>query len=75
MLNAVIYWSLRHRFLVIAMAVGLAVTGAFSLAQLPIDAFPDTTPVQVSVNTVAPALSPVAIEQQIPFPVAPALSG
>ncbi|MCH7992246.1 MAG: efflux RND transporter permease subunit [Gemmatimonadetes bacterium] len=75
MLNAVIYWSLRHRFLVIAMAVGLAVTGAFSLAQLPIDAFPDTTPVQVQVNTVAPALSPVEIEQQITFPVEQAISG
>ncbi len=55
MLNAIIYWSLRHRFLVIAIAVGLAVTGAFSLSRLPIDAFPDTTPVQVQVNTVAPA--------------------
>ena len=62
MLNAIIYWSLRHSFLVIAIAVGLAVTGAFSLSRLPIDAFPDTTPVQVQVNTVAPALAPVEIE-------------
>ncbi|MCH7871492.1 MAG: CusA/CzcA family heavy metal efflux RND transporter [Planctomycetes bacterium] len=75
MLNAIIYWSLRHRFLVIAIAVGLAVTGAFSLSRLPIDAFPDTTPVQVQVNTVAPALSPVEIEQQITFPVEQAISG
>ncbi len=75
MLNAVIYWSLQHRFLVIAMAAGLAVTGAFSLSRLPIDAFPDTTPVQVQVNTVAPALSPVEIEQQITFPVEQAISG
>jgi len=75
MLNGIIYWSLRHRFLVIAMAVGLAVTGAFSLSRLPIDAFPDTTPVQVQVNTVAPALSPVEIEQQITFPVEQAISG
>ncbi len=75
MLNAVIYWSLRHRFLVIAIAVGFAVTGAFSLSRLPIDAFPDTTPVQVQVNTVAPALSPIEIEQQITFPVEQAISG
>ncbi len=75
MLNAVIYWSLQHRFMVIAIALGLAVTGAFSLSQLPIDAFPDTTPVQVQVNTVAPALSPVEIEQQITFPVEQAISG
>ncbi len=75
MLNAIIYWSLRHRFLVIAIAVGFAVTGAFSLSRLPIDAFPDTTPVQVQVNTVAAALSPVEIEQQITFPVEQAISG
>ncbi len=75
MLNAIIYWSLRHRFLVIAIAVGFAVTGAFSLSRLPIDAFPDTTPVQVQVNTVAPALSPIEIEQQITFPVEQAISG
>ena len=75
MLKAIIYWSLGHRFLVIAIAVGFAVTGAFSLSRLPIDAFPDTTPVQVQVNTVAPALSPVEIEQQITFPVEQAISG
>jgi cobalt-zinc-cadmium resistance protein CzcA len=75
MLNAIIYWSLRHRFLVIAIAVGFVFTGAFSLSRLPIDAFPDTTPVQVQVNTVAPALAPVEIEQQITFPVEQTISG
>lgn len=75
MLNAIISWSLRHRFFVIAMAVGLVFTGAFSLLRLPIDAFPDTTPVQVQVNTVAPALGPVEIEQQITFPVEQSISG
>ena len=75
MLNAVITWSLRHRFLVIALALGLVLTGAYSLAHLPIDAFPDTTPVQVQINTVAPTLSPVEVEQQITFPVEQAISG
>ncbi len=75
MLNDIIFWSLRHRFVVIAIATGLAATGAFSLSRLPIDAFPDTTPVQVQINTVAPALSPVEIEQQITFPVEQTISG
>ena len=75
MLNAVITWSLRHRFLVIALAFGLVLTGAYSLTHLPIDAFPDTTPVQVQINTVAPTLSPVEVEQQITFPVEQAISG
>ncbi|MFO0965017.1 MAG: CusA/CzcA family heavy metal efflux RND transporter [Gemmataceae bacterium] len=45
------------------------------MRRLDIDAFPDTTPVQVQINTVAPALSPEEIEQQITFPVEQALSG
>ena len=46
-----------------------------SLRYLDIDAFPDTTPVQVQINTVAPALGPEEVEQQITFPVEQALSG
>jgi cobalt-zinc-cadmium resistance protein CzcA len=75
MLNALISWSLRHRFLVIALTVAVALAGTYSVAHLPVDAFPDTTPVQVQINTVAPALSPLEIEQQITFPVEQAISG
>src|SRR5512134_2571480 len=75
MLNAVIEWSLRHRFIVIGLTVAVALAGAYSVVHLPIDAFPDTTPVQVQINTVAPAVSPLEIEQQITFPVEQAISG
>ncbi|WP_437321612.1 efflux RND transporter permease subunit [Sorangium sp. So ce385] len=75
MLNAVITWSLRHRLLVILASIGLSLAGVLALRRLPIDAFPDTTPVQVQINTVAPALSPVEIERQITAPVEQAISG
>ncbi|WP_439627667.1 efflux RND transporter permease subunit [Gemmata sp.] len=75
MLNAIIDYSLRYRWLVIMMAVALAAAGAVSLRFLDIDAFPDTTPVQVQINTVAPALGPEEVEQQITYPVEQALSG
>ncbi|KYF82381.1 cation transporter, partial [Sorangium cellulosum] len=75
MLNAVITWSLRHRLLVILASIGLSLAGILALRRLPIDAFPDTTPVQVQINTVAPALSPVEIERQITAPVEQAISG
>src|SRR4051794_617550 len=42
---------------------------------LDIDAFPDTTPIQVQINTVAPSLGPEETEQQITFPVEQAISG
>jgi cobalt-zinc-cadmium resistance protein CzcA len=75
----VLYWiidfSLRHRLLVILGAVALAVIGGFSLRYLDIDAFPDTTPVQVQINTVAPSLGPEEVEQQITFPIEQAIGG
>jgi cobalt-zinc-cadmium resistance protein CzcA len=75
MLNAIIGWSLRHRFLVICATLGFVAWGAWSLAQLPVDAFPDTTPVQVQVNTGAPALTPEEVEQQVTIPVEAVISG
>ncbi|MBI4717814.1 MAG: efflux RND transporter permease subunit [Planctomycetes bacterium] len=75
MLNAIISWSLRHRATVIGLTLVLVATGAFSLAHLPIDAFPDTTPVQVQINTTAAALSAAEVEQQITFPVEQAIGG
>ncbi|HJT75782.1 MAG TPA: efflux RND transporter permease subunit, partial [Gemmataceae bacterium] len=75
MLNWIIDFSLRHRFLVILLAAACAVGGAVSLRYLDIDAFPDTTPVQVQINTVAPSLAPEEVEQRITFPIEQVLSG
>ncbi len=75
MLNWVIDASLRYRLVVVLAAAGCAVAGAFALAGLDIDAFPDTTPAQVQVNTTAPSLAPEEVETQITFPVEQALSG
>ncbi|GMV26527.1 MAG: hypothetical protein AMXMBFR58_25580 [Phycisphaerae bacterium] len=75
MLNWIIGWSLGNRFLVILGTVAFVVWGVYSLSRLPIDAFPDTTPVQVQVNTVAPSLSPEEVERQITQPVEVAISG
>jgi len=75
MLNAIITWSLGHRFLVIALTLVMVAAGVHALLRLPVDAFPDTTPVQVQINTTATALSPLEIEQQITFPVEQAIAG
>ncbi len=75
MLEAVISWSLRHRVAVIALWLGVAAVGVAALARLPIDAFPDTTPVLVQINTSAPALSPIEIERQVTAPVEQAIGG
>lgn len=75
MLDWIIQWSLRNRLLVGVLAVALVVIGGRSLSVLPIDAFPDTTPVQVQINTTAAALSPEETEAQITIPVELAVSG
>src|SRR5438128_758372 len=75
MLNWIIDVSLRHRFLVIVGAVAFAVLGGISLRYLDIDAFPDTTPVQVQINTNTPSLGPEEVEQQVTFPIEQVLSG
>jgi cobalt-zinc-cadmium resistance protein CzcA len=75
MLNGIISWSLNHRLFVLAAVTLCAGFGAYSLQQLPIDAFPDTTPVQVQINTAAPALTPEEVEAQITRPVEQAISG
>jgi len=60
MLNKIIEVSLKNRLvIVLLLAVGLGL-GIRAMLRTPVDAFPDTTPVQVQINTVAPALSPVS---------------
>ena len=75
MLNWIINVSLRNRVFVIVGAVALAAIGGLSLRYLDIDAFPDTTPVQVQINTMAPALGPEEVEQRITFPIEQAIGG
>ncbi len=75
MLNWLIRTSLNNRLLVCVLAGALIVVGGRSLSLLPIDAFPDTTPVQVQINTSVPALSPQEAEQQVTIPVELAVSG
>jgi cobalt-zinc-cadmium resistance protein CzcA len=75
MLNWIIDWSLRNRFLILLGSGLIVVAGVLAFQRLPIDAFPDTTPVQVQINTVAPALSPLEIERQATAPIEQAISG
>jgi cobalt-zinc-cadmium resistance protein CzcA len=75
MLNWIIDFSLKNRLLVCILAVALVVVGGRTLSVLPIDAFPDTTPVQVQINTTASSLNPQETEAQITLPVELAISG
>ncbi len=74
-LERLIAGSLENRLLVVVAFVGLIAIGLWTLSRTPVDAFPDTTPVQVQINTVAPALNPEEIERQITLPVELSVGG
>lgn len=75
MLSHLITLSLQNRFLVLTITLLVAVAGAYSALQLPIDAVPDMTNVQVSVITQAASLSPVEVERYVTMPVETAMGG
>ena len=75
MLHWIIDISLRYRMAVLIGVLAVAAVGVWSLRQLDIDAFPDTTPVQVQINTTAPALGPEEVERRITFPIEQTLGG
>jgi cobalt-zinc-cadmium resistance protein CzcA len=67
--------SLRHPFLVLVGAALVVVAGTAAVVELPIDAVPDITTVQVQILTRAPALGPLEVEQLITRPVEDAMGG
>lgn len=75
MINGLIRFAVSQRLLVLLMVAIMSGVGIYSLINLPIDAVPDVTNVQVQVLTAAPSLAPLEIERQITFPVEVAMSG
>src|SRR5258705_3868509 len=75
MIERIVALSVRRRWLVLLLTLAAAISGGWSLTKLPIDAVPDVTNVQVQVNAIAPALSPIEIEKQVTFPLETALAG
>lgn len=75
MLGILVEAAINRRFLTLLLFTVVFGLGLWALFHLPVDAFPDTSSVQVQVNTVAPALSGEEIEQQITQPVELSLGG
>lgn len=69
MIERLIRGALEQRLLVLLGVLGLIVSSVAVFRHLPIDAFPDVTPVQVQVITRAPSLAPPEIERLVTFPL------
>jgi heavy metal efflux system protein len=75
MLESIIYFSIKQRWLVLLAFLGLCVLGAYNFTKLSIDAVPDITNVQIQINTEASGLSPLEVEQRITYPIETAIAG
>ena len=75
MIKRIIDFSVHRRWLILLITLAAAASGFWSLTKLPIDAVPDVTNVQVQVNAVAPALTPVEIEKQVTAALETVLAG
>lgn len=75
MLNALVEASLRYKFLVIIAFLVVGFLGGRAVTTVPIDAFPDVTPVQVNIYTESPGLAAEDVEQLLTFPVESGMAG
>ena len=75
MLENLIHFSIRHRWLVLIITLGMGALGLYNYQRLPIDAVPDITNVQVQINTEAAGFSPLEAEQRVTYLVETAMAG
>ena len=69
MLNAIIDWSARNRFLVMLATLFITLAGIYALVKTPLDALPDLSDVQVIVFTEYPGQAPQVVEDQVTYPL------
>lgn len=75
MIEKILHFSVAHRVFIVLLTATLAAYGMFCLTRLPIDAVPDITNNQVSINVEIPSLSPEDVEKQVSYPIETAMAG
>jgi Cu(I)/Ag(I) efflux system membrane protein CusA/SilA len=75
MINKLLELSLKNRFLVVAVYIGLGLWGWWAVSATPIDAIPDLSDNQVIVFTDWPGHSPQEVEDQVTYPLTVNLQG
>ncbi|MBS0593284.1 MAG: efflux RND transporter permease subunit, partial [Proteobacteria bacterium] len=75
MLNAIVDAALRYKVLVLVAFAALVGFGLHALRTVPVDAFPDVTPVQVNIYTESPGVAAEDIERLLTAPIEGAMAG
>ena len=75
MFDRIIKFAIAQRWLVMLLTLGLVVGGVAAYRALALDALPDISPVQATVNVAAPGYSPLEVEQRITVPLETVMAG
>ncbi|MDX2041969.1 MAG: CusA/CzcA family heavy metal efflux RND transporter [Acidobacteriota bacterium] len=75
MIERLISFALKQRFITLALVGLLIAAGVYALATIPIDAFPDLTNNQVTIITEAAGMAAGEVEAQVTFPIEGAMLG
>lgn len=73
MIAGLIRWSINNRFLVLLGAALVVAGGVYSVKEIPVDALPDLSDVQVIIKTSFPGQAPQVIEDQVTYPLTTAM--
>ncbi|MFH6972687.1 CusA/CzcA family heavy metal efflux RND transporter [Flavobacterium petrolei] len=69
MLDKIIQFSIKNKFIILLFTLVLIAWGSYSIKNLPLDALPDVTNNQVQIITTAPTLASQEVEQLITYPL------
>lgn len=75
MIDALIRWSLRNRFIVVCLSVALLVLGSWVGSQLSVDVFPDLNRPKVTILVESHGLAPEEVETLVTIPIESVLNG
>ena len=73
MIEAIIAWSMRNRFMVVLVTIFAILGGVLAMQNTPLDAIPDLSDVQVIIYTKYPGQAPRVVEDQVTYPLTTAM--
>jgi cobalt-zinc-cadmium resistance protein CzcA len=75
MINRIVQFALRQRFLILMMVLFLAIGGAISFSHMPVDAYPDLSPPMVEIITQWPGHAAEEVERLVTVPTEVEMNG
>ena len=75
MISKITDFALQWKGLSVLFLIGLLISGIYSYANMPVDAFPDISPIMVPIFAEADGMAPEEIERLITYPIESTMNG